>query len=85
MEMKKCIECGKELRLLEGYQHPTLGKKTLVCSLCFDQITESVAKWREFILTNSMKMNASKNYSKYDKERKSRYYPNIDIFETKIA
>jgi len=85
MNMKKCIECGKELKLLEGYQHPTMGKKTLVCSPCFDQVSESVARWREFILSNSFKMSAPKNNSKLDWEKISRYYPNIDIFESKIA
>jgi hypothetical protein len=83
--MKKCIECGKDLRLLEGYQHPTLGRKTIVCSLCFDQITESVAKWADFILTNSFDMRDPKNNYKLDTEKKTKYHPNIEIFETKIA
>jgi len=51
--MKECEECGKKLRTFEGYQHPTLGKKHLVCSPCFEQVEESVAKWREFVIENS--------------------------------
>ena len=57
--MKECEECGKKLGIFEGYQHPTLGKKHLVCSPCFDQVEESVAKWREFVVANSFNMNAS--------------------------
>lgn len=47
--MVECEECGKKLGFLEGYCHPTLGRKHLVCSGCFDIVTESVEKWREFI------------------------------------
>jgi hypothetical protein len=48
--MKRCCECGKELKFWEGYRHPTLGKKELVCSECFDILEESLAKYRDFIL-----------------------------------
>jgi len=61
--MKECEECGKTLGIFEGYQHPTLGKKHLVCSPCFDQVEESVAKWREFVVANSFNMNASERTS----------------------
>jgi len=47
--MKKCEECGQELKFYEGYRHPTLGKDFLLCSHCFDIVDESVAKWREFV------------------------------------
>jgi hypothetical protein len=47
--MKKCEECGKELKLLEGYRHLTLGKDFLLCSSCFDIVNESVEQWREFV------------------------------------
>jgi len=61
--MKNCEECGKNLGVLEGYQHPTLGKKYLLCSHCFDQVEESVAKWREFVLSNSFNIKESKSKS----------------------
>lgn len=47
--MAKCEECGKKLGIFEGYRHPTLGKGRLLCSPCFNQVSESVEKWREFI------------------------------------
>ena len=55
--MVECEECGKKLGILEGYQHPTLGRKHLVCSPCFEQVEESVAKWREFVVNNSFNVN----------------------------
>jgi hypothetical protein len=45
--MKRCEECGKKLRLIEGYRHPILGKNFLICSNCFDVEYESKKKWRE--------------------------------------
>jgi hypothetical protein len=47
--MKKCEECSKNLGLLAGYYHPSLGKKYLVCSGCFNDVSESVEKYREFL------------------------------------
>ena len=51
MNMKICEECGKKLGFFEGYRHLTLGKEFLLCSSCFDKVDESVAKWREFVLS----------------------------------
>ena len=48
--MNKCYECGKELKLWEGYRHPVLGKKELVCSKCFDILREDVENYRNYIL-----------------------------------
>jgi hypothetical protein len=48
--MKKCYECGKELKFWEEYYHPAFGKKELVCSKCFDLIKESMENYRNFIL-----------------------------------
>jgi hypothetical protein len=59
--MKDCEECGKKLGVFEGYRHPTMGKKHLLCSPCFDQISESVARWGEFVRTNSFNANAAQN------------------------
>jgi hypothetical protein len=47
--MGKCVECGTNLSFLKGFCHPTLGKKNYVCSSCFDTISNSVEKYREFI------------------------------------
>ena len=49
--MKKCYECGKELKFWEGYYHPVLGKKELVCSSCFDIVDESIENYHNFILS----------------------------------
>ncbi len=51
MNMKICEECGKKLGFFKGYRHLTLGKDFLLCSGCFDKVDESVAKWREFVLS----------------------------------
>ena len=47
--MKECMECGKKLGIIEGYNHPTKGKEYLLCSSCFDTVSVSVDKWNEFI------------------------------------
>jgi hypothetical protein len=59
--MKICEECSKKLGVFEGYRHPTMGKKHLLCSPCFDQISESVARWGEFVRTNAVNMNVPNN------------------------
>jgi hypothetical protein len=61
--MKDCEECGKKLSVLEGYQHPTLGRKHLLCSHCFDRVSDSVEQWREFVLSNSFNMEKSNSKS----------------------
>ncbi len=48
--MKNCNECGKKLKMLDGYKHPIKGKKYLVCSPCFDMVEEEVARNRQQIL-----------------------------------
>ena len=70
MKMKKCKECNKELRLLEGYKHPTLGKEFLLCSCCFNTVDESIAKWREFVSSNSFNNGYSKNSLQLNLENK---------------
>jgi hypothetical protein len=67
--MKECEECGKKLGLFEGYQHPTLGKKHLVCNPCFEQVEESVAKWREFVIANSPNVNTPNNESQLNQKK----------------
>jgi len=62
--MKKCEECGKKLGIIEGYLHPTLGKKHLLCSQCFNKVSESVEKWKEFVLNNSLNLDNFMEYAK---------------------
>ena len=84
--MKDCEECGKKLGILEGYQHPTLGKKYLLCSYCFDQVSESVEKWREFVLSNSFNIRPSKNNSQFYWKKIILNITRIqDIFQTESA
>jgi len=64
--MVSCEECGKKLGIFEGYCHPTMGKKHHLCSPCFDQVSESVAKWSEFVRSNSFNVNAASLNSQMD-------------------
>ena len=61
--MVECKECGTKLGILEGYQHPTLGKKHLLCSPCFEQVNESVSRWRDFVLANNFNVSVHENKS----------------------
>jgi len=47
--MKKCFECGKELKFWEGYRHPILGKKELVCWACFKKVDDSLKEYRNSV------------------------------------
>jgi hypothetical protein len=47
--MEDCVECGKNLGIMEGYRHPTMGKDNLLCRNCFDTVFESVKRYREFV------------------------------------
>ena len=58
--MTECEECGKTLGIFEGFRHPTMGKKHHLCSPCFDQVNDSVARWREFVLANSFNNGSSR-------------------------
>ena len=79
--MVKCEECGKKLSILRGYRHPTMGKKYLLCSSCFDTVEASVDKWREFVLSNSLKIKASKTNSKVNWQKiKPSYIKIREIF-----
>lgn len=60
-KMNKCIECGKNIKFFQAYRHPTMGGNNYVCNECFDRVTESVAQWREFIISNSFS-NKSDSY-----------------------
>jgi len=60
--MKYCKECNKKLRLFEGYIHPTMEKKSLLCSTCYDDVSSSVQKWSNFVKSNSFIISKKSNY-----------------------
>ena len=51
--MVACDECEKKLGLFEGYQHPVLGTRFLVCGSCFDKVTGDMERWSRFCLSPS--------------------------------
>jgi len=75
--MTDCEECGKTLGIFEGYRHPAMGGKHLTCSTCFDTVSESVDRWREFVMANSfnkassntgLEFNLKKIFTKFSKK-----------------
>lgn len=56
--MQECEECGKKLGVFHGYIHPTLGKDYLLCSDCYDKVSESVNQWRDFVNSNSFNIDS---------------------------
>ena len=81
-KMKDCKECGKKLGIMEGYRHPTMGKKHLLCSPCFDQVSDSVSRWGEFVRTNSFNMNPAECNSQLNlKEMIPNFKSTRDIFD----
>ena len=70
--MKKCYECGKELKFWEGYYHPVLGKKELVCSKCFNTVDENIENYHNFILSQFKQDEQDKDV--INSNIKSRFY-----------
>ncbi len=62
--MTICKECSKKLGIIEGFRHPTLGKKHLLCSPCYDKVSESVENWSNFVLSNAFIRESSNNGTK---------------------
>jgi hypothetical protein len=58
--MVYCEECDKKLGILQGYRHPALGKRFLVCRKCFCKIDEDMQRWRKFYLSDSFNAESSK-------------------------
>jgi hypothetical protein len=58
--MVDCEECDKKLGILEGYRHPALGTRFLVCGKCFDKVDEDMERWRKFCLSDSFNAESSK-------------------------
>jgi hypothetical protein len=60
--MVDCEECGKKLSILQGYRHPALGTRFLVCGKCFDKVNEDMERWSTFCLSDSFNAESSKIY-----------------------
>ena len=60
--MVKCVECDKKLGILEGYLHPVLGKRFLVCKKCYTKVEEDIVRWSKFCLSDSFNAESSKIY-----------------------
>jgi hypothetical protein len=58
--MTNCEECKNKLGILEGYYHPALGKRFLVCGKCFVKVDESMQRWSKFCLSDSFDAESSK-------------------------
>jgi hypothetical protein len=58
--MVNCEECDKKLGILEGYRHPALGTKFLVCGNCFAKVNRDMERWSTFCLSDSFKAESSK-------------------------
>ena len=58
--MVDCEECGKKLSILQGYRHPSLGTRFLVCGKCFDKVNKDMERWSAFCLSDSFKVESSK-------------------------
>ncbi len=59
--MVECEECGKKLNILEGYRHPALGTRFLVCGKCFVKVDEDMERWSKFCLSDSFNAESSKS------------------------
>ena len=58
--MADCKECDKKLGIIEGYRHPALGTRFLVCGKCFDKIGKDMERWYKFCLSDSFDIESSK-------------------------
>jgi hypothetical protein len=71
---------------LESYRHPTLGKKFSLCNPCFDEVSESVARWGEFVVANSFNTRTYRNDTYLELKK---IIPNItkirDTLETELV
>lgn len=57
--MADCEECRKKLGILEGYRHPALGKRFMVCGKCFTKVDKDMARWSRFCLSDSFNSESS--------------------------
>jgi len=59
--MADCEECDKKLGLFEGYRHPALGKRFLVCGRCYDKIERNMKRWSEFCVSDTFTIESTKS------------------------
>jgi len=59
--MVDCEECDKKLGIFEGYHHPALGKRFLVCGKCFDKVDTDMERWSKFCLLDSFNVETLKD------------------------
>ncbi len=52
--MVDCEECEKKLGIFEGYRHPALGARFLVCGRCYTKIEQDMRRWSEFCVSDTM-------------------------------
>jgi hypothetical protein len=57
--MADCEECDKKLGIIEGYRHPALGTRFLVCGKCFNKIYEDMEQWNTFCVSDSFNAESS--------------------------
>ena len=58
--MTDCEECDKKIDIMDGYRHPALGDRFLVCGKCFDKIDDAMERWYTFSLSDSFNRESSK-------------------------
>ncbi len=58
--MINCEECGNKIGILQGYRHPALGKRFLVCQKCFKKIDEDMERWSTFCFSDTYTTKLSK-------------------------
>ena len=58
--MVYCEECNKKLGILQGYRHPALGTRFLVCGTCYDGVYGDMERWSKFCLSDSFNAESSK-------------------------
>jgi len=56
--MKNCKKCDLQIGIFQGYQHPTLGNKQILCRKCYNQIESLVGKWQEFVFSHPEYINS---------------------------
>jgi hypothetical protein len=59
--MVDCEECDKKLGIFEGYRHPALGTRFLVCGRCYDKVEKDMKLWGEFCVSDSLTAKSTKS------------------------
>jgi len=59
--MVDCEECNKKLGIFEGYRHPALGTRFLVCGRCYDKVERDMKRWSQFCNSDSFTDESSKS------------------------